>query len=39
MSDNRTSVSQANTYREIGELWDTHDAAALGNKLSQWSSR
>ena len=27
MSDNRTSVSQANTYREIGEFWDTHDAA------------
>ena len=27
MSDNRTSISQANTYREIGEFWDTHDAA------------
>ena len=27
MSDARTSVSQATTYREIGEFWDTHDAA------------
>lgn len=27
MSDNRTSTSQATTYREIGEFWDTHDAA------------
>ena len=27
MSNNRTSVSQANTYRQIGEFWDTYDAA------------
>ena len=27
MSDLRTSISQANTYREIGDFWDTHDAA------------
>ena len=27
MSDGRTSISQANTDQEIGEFWDTHDAA------------
>jgi hypothetical protein len=26
MNDNKSSVSQAESYREIGEFWDTHDA-------------
>jgi len=27
MSKNRTSISQASSYAEIGEFWDTHDLA------------
>ncbi len=27
MNDNKSSISQAESYREIGEFWDTHDAA------------
>ena len=25
MSDNKSSISNASSYREIGEFWDTHD--------------
>jgi predicted DNA-binding ribbon-helix-helix protein len=25
MSESRSSISQAQSYREIGEFWDTHD--------------
>jgi len=25
MSENKTSISGASSYREIGEFWDTHD--------------
>ncbi len=25
MSANKSSISQANSYQEIGEFWDTHD--------------
>jgi len=25
MEENRSSISNANTYTEIGEFWDTHD--------------
>lgn len=28
MSENRSSISQAQSYQEIGELWDTHDVTA-----------
>lgn len=27
MSDDRSSVSHAKSYRDIGEFWDTHDSA------------
>lgn len=27
MNDNKSSISQAESYREIGGFWDTHDAA------------
>lgn len=27
MSKNRSSISRARSYREIGEYWDTHDLA------------
>lgn len=25
MSENKTSISKASSYEEIGEFWDTHD--------------
>ena len=25
MDENKSSISQARSYREIGEFWDTHD--------------
>jgi hypothetical protein len=25
MADNKTSISNASSYSEIGEFWDTHD--------------
>lgn len=25
MSDNRSSISKAQSYQEMGEFWDTHD--------------
>lgn len=25
MNDNKSTISQAESYREIGEFWDTHD--------------
>jgi len=25
MDENKSSISQAQSYREIGEFWDTHD--------------
>lgn len=27
MDENKSSISQAQSYREIGEFWDTHDLA------------
>jgi len=27
MAENRTSISDASSYAEIGEYWDTHDLA------------
>lgn len=27
MSEGRSSISQAKSYKEIGEFWDTHDLA------------
>ena len=27
MSEGRSSISNATTYKEMGEFWDTHDAA------------
>jgi hypothetical protein len=27
MSENKSSISQGRSYKEIGEFWDTHDLA------------
>ena len=29
MSENKTSISQATSYQEIGGYWDTHDLAEV----------
>lgn len=32
MSKNRSSISEAQSYKEIGEFWDTHDLADYWDK-------
>ncbi|GEM_PF-205796 len=32
MKGNRTSISKARTYQEIGEFWDTHSASDFWDK-------
>ena len=32
MDGNKTSISKANTYQEIGEYWDTHDLGEIWDK-------
>jgi len=32
MSKNRSSISKAQSYKEIGEFWDTHDLADYWDK-------
>jgi predicted HicB family RNase H-like nuclease len=29
MNESKTSISQATSYQEIGEYWDTHDLAEI----------
>ncbi len=31
MSKNRSSISKAQSYKEIGEYWDKHDIACAGS--------
>jgi hypothetical protein len=33
MSENRSSISKAQSYAEIGEFWDTHDLTEFSDKL------
>lgn len=33
MAENRTSISKARSYREIGEFWGTHDLSKYWNRL------
>ncbi|MCA9870332.1 MAG: hypothetical protein H6649_12345 [Caldilineae bacterium] len=35
MSDDKTSISQVNTYQEIGEFWDAHDSADFWQQTEQ----
>ena len=32
MNENKTSISKANSYQEIGEYWDRHDLGELWDK-------
>ena len=33
MEEGKTSISQARTYEEIGEFWDTHSAADYWDQM------
>jgi len=35
MTKNRSSLSKANTYQEIGEYWDSHDLSEHWDKTEQ----
>jgi hypothetical protein len=37
MRKDKSSVSQATTYKEIGDFWDTHDLADFWNKTKEAS--
>ena len=37
MSRNKSSVSQAATYKEMGEFWDTHDLSDYWDKTKDAS--
>ncbi len=34
MSEGRSSISKAQSYKEIGEFWDTHDLAEYWDQTS-----
>ena len=38
MSEGKTSISQARTYEEIGEFWDTHDITDFSDELEHVDS-
>lgn len=33
MSENRSSISKARSYAELGEFWDTHDLSEFWDKV------
>ena len=33
MSESKSSISQAQSHREMGEFWDTHDLAAYWDQM------
>ena len=33
MSENRSSISKARSYQELGEFWDTHDLSDFGDRI------
>lgn len=37
MSKYKSSISQATSYKEIGEFWDTHDVSDFWNKTKEVS--
>jgi len=37
MSKYKSSISQATSYKEIGEFWDTHDISDFWNKTKEVS--
>lgn len=37
MEKNKSSISKANSYQEIGEYWDAHDASEVWDKTEEVS--
>ena len=37
MRENRSSISKAKSYKEIGELWDNHDLAEFWSQTKKTS--
>jgi hypothetical protein len=35
MSENKSSVSEAKSYKEIGEYWDSHDLGEVWDKTEE----
>ncbi len=35
MAENKSSISKATSYREIGEYWDTHDAGEIWHETEE----
>jgi len=35
MAENKSSVSKADSYREIGEYWDAHDASEIWDETEE----
>ncbi len=35
MSENKSSISQATSYKEIGDFWDTHSLADFWDKTDE----
>ena len=35
MNENKTTISEAQSYQEIGEFWDTHDVTAYWENTEQ----
>ena len=35
MAENKSSISEADSYREIGEYWDAHDLGEVWNQTEE----
>ncbi len=35
MAENKSSISKASSYREIGEYWDAHDAGEIWDETEE----
>jgi len=35
MAENKSSISEAKSYREIGEYWDSHDLSEIGDETGE----
>ncbi len=35
MAENKTTISKANSYHEIGEYWDAHDLSEVWDKTEE----
>ncbi len=35
MAENKSSISKATSYQEIGEFWDSHDLGEVSDKIEE----